>query len=244
MPKELWITAPFNKFLAGPANACLNAFGIKAADPAHPWADWLTIEIAIVLFIILLFGFLRTRLSVDTPGKLQHCCELLYEFLRAQAEEVVGHGSKRFLAFFGTIFIFVLFMNLTGIIPTLVSPTMFVMVPLGLAVSTFVYYHSVGLRAQGIGGYIKLFFGPMIFLAPIMFPIEIISHSARLLSLTVRLYANMFAGEEVTNAFLGLTYVVIPVIFMCLHIFVSLLQAYIFALLAMVYVGGAVSHEH
>ncbi len=244
MEKELWISVPFNKFLAGPANACLNAFGIKAANPARPWADWLTIEIAVVLFIILLFAFLRTRLSVDKPGKLQHCFELLYEFLRAQAEEVVGHGSKRFLAFFGTIFIFVLFMNLTGIIPTLVSPTMFVAVPFGLAVSTFIYYHGVGLRAHGLGGYIKQFFGPMIYLAWLMLPIELISHSARLLSLTVRLYANMFAGEQVTDAFMTLTYVIVPVIFMGLHIFVSFLQAYIFSLLAMVYVGGAVAHEH
>jgi F-type H+-transporting ATPase subunit a len=244
MQSELWISIPFNSFLAGPANACLNAVGLKADDPAHPWADWLTTEIVVVLFIIFLFAFLRSRLSVDKPGKLQHCFELVYEFLRAQAEEVVGHGSKRFLSFFGTIFIFVLFMNLTGIIPTLISPTMFVMVPFGLAVSTFIYYHSVGLRTQGVGGYIKQFFGPMIYLAPLMLPIELISHSARLLSLTVRLFANMFAGEQVTNAFLSLTYFVIPVIFMALHIFVSFLQAYIFSLLAMVYVGGAVSHEH
>jgi F-type H+-transporting ATPase subunit a len=84
----------------------------------------------------------------------------------------------------------------------------------------------------------------MLWLAPIMFPIEIISHFARPLSLTVRLYANMFAGEQVTNTFLSLTYVVIPVLFMALHIFVAFLQAYIFALLAMIYVGGAVAHEH
>jgi F-type H+-transporting ATPase subunit a len=244
MQSELWISIPFNKFLAGPANACLNALGRRAADPAHPWADWLTIEIAVVLFIILLFAFLRTRLSVDKPGKLQHCFELLYEFLRAQAEEVVGHGSKRFLAYFGTIFIFVLFMNLVGVIPTLESPTMFVIVPFGLAVATFIYYHSAGLRVHGVGGYVKQFFGPIIWLAPVMFPIEIISHFARPLSLTVRLYANMFAGEQVTNTFLHLTYFVIPVAFMGLHIFVSFLQAYIFALLAMIYVGGAVAQEH
>ena len=240
----MWITAPFNRFLAGPANAFLNAVGLPAADPAHPWANWLAIEIAVVLFIIVLFAFLRTRLSVDSPGKLQHCFEIIYEFLLAQAEEIIGHGSRRFLAFFGTIFIFVLFMNLTGVIPTLESPTMYTMVPLGLAVATFIYYHSAGLRVHGVGGYLKQFFGPMLWLAPIMFPIEIISHFARPLSLTVRLYANMFAGEQVTNTFLSLTYVVIPVLFMALHIFVAFLQAYIFALLAMIYVGGAVAHEH
>jgi F-type H+-transporting ATPase subunit a len=241
---ELWITAPFNKFLAGPANAFLNAVGLPASDPAHPWANWLAIEIVVVLFIIVLFAFLKTRLSVDRPGKLQHIFELIYEFLSAQASEIIEHGSKRYLAFFGTIFIFVLFMNLIGIIPTLESPTMDPIVPCGLAVATFIYYNAAGLRVNGVGGYIKQFLGPMLWLAPIMLPIEIVSHFARPLSLTIRLYANMFAGEQVTNTFLQLTYFIAPAIFMGLHIFVSVLQAYIFALLAMIYVGGAVSHEH
>ncbi len=243
MAQELWITAPFNKFLAAPATAVLQAVGLPVPDPAHPWADWLTIEIAVVLFIIILFAFLRSRLSVDKPGKLQHCFELIYEFLQAQSEEVIGHGSKRFIAFFGTIFIFVLFMNLVGIIPTLVSPTMFTVVPTGLAIAAFVYYNAVGVRANGLG-YIKQFLGPIWWLIPVMLPIEIISNLARPLSLTIRLYANMFAGEQVTTTFLGLTYLVVPAIFMALHVFVSVLQAYVFSLLAMIYVGTAVAHEH
>ena len=244
MEHEIWITALFNRFLSGPANAVLGVFGVKAADPAHPWADSLAIEIVVLVLTMILFAYLRTRLSVDNPGKLQHCFELFYEFIRAQAEEVVGHGSKRFLAFFGTIFLFVLFMNLIGIIPTLASPTMFLEVPTGLAVATFIYYNSVGLRAHGVGGYVKTFFGPLILLAPLMLPIEIISHMARPLSLTIRLFANMFAGEQITNTFLSLTYLFIPTLTMALHVFVSLLQAYIFALLAMIYVGGAVAHDH
>jgi F-type H+-transporting ATPase subunit a len=244
MEHELWVSVPFNKYLAGAANSFLEAVGLKAADPAHPWADWLCTEIIIVLLVIALFAYLKSRLSVDRPGKLQHCFELIYEFLHAQAEEVVGHGSKRFLAFFGTIFIFVLFMNLVGIIPTMESPTMFPMVPAGLAIATFIYYNASGLRVHGVGGYIRQFLGPMLWLAPVMLPIEIVSHFARPLSLTIRLYANMFAGEQVTTTFLTLTYLVIPALFMALHIFVSFLQAYIFALLAMIYVGGAVAHEH
>ena len=244
METELWITVPFNRFLAGPANAFLNAVGLKVENPARPWANWLAVEIAVVLFIVVLFTFLRSRLSVDKPGKLQHIFELIYEFLDAQAHEVVGHGYKRFLPFFGTIFIFVLFMNLIGIIPTLESPTMFLEVSTGLAVATFLYYNASGLRAHGIAGYSKQFFGPMLLLAPIMLPIEIVSHFARPLSLSIRLYANMFAGEQVTNTFLSLTYLVAPAVFMGLHVFVSVLQAYIFSLLAMIYVGGAVSHEH
>ena len=196
-----------------------------------------------VLFILVFFGLLKSRLSVDNPGKIQHSFELIYEFVHASAEEVVGHGGAKYTAFFGTIFLFILFMNVLGLIPGFESPTASPQVPLGLAVATFLFYHATGLRAQG-GGYIKQFLGPMLLLAPLMLPIEIISHFARPLSLTVRLFANMFAGDQVYLTFLGLTKLVIPVIFLGLHLFVSVLQAYIFMLLAMVYVGGAVSHEH
>jgi F-type H+-transporting ATPase subunit a len=101
----------------------------------------------------------------------------------------------------------------------------------------------MGVKALGVG-YLKHFVGPSWALAILMIPIEIVSNLARPLSLTVRLYANMFAGEQVTTVFLGLTKFLVPVVFMGLHVFVALLQAYIFALLTMVYVGGAVSHEH
>jgi F-type H+-transporting ATPase subunit a len=225
---ELWITSLFNRFLP---------------IPGHRWSDWFVCEILVVLFILVFFGFLKKRLSVDKPGKIQHSFELIYEFVRASAEEIVGHGGAKYLAFFGTIFLFVLFMNVIGLIPGFESPTMFPQVPLGLAVATFVFYHAAGVRANG-GGYIKQFLGPMLLLAPAMLPIEIISHFARPLSLTVRLFANMFAGEQVYLTFTALTKLIIPVIFIGLHLFVSVLQAYIFMLLAMVYVGGAVSHEH
>jgi F-type H+-transporting ATPase subunit a len=134
-------------------------------------------------------------------------------------------------------------MNVIGLIPGFESPTMFPMVPFGLAVVTVLFYHATGMRANG-AGYIKQFLGPMLILVPLMLPIEIISHFARPLSLTVRLFANMFAGEQVYLTFLSLTKVIIPVIFIGLHLFVALLQAYIFMMLAMVYVGGAVAHDH
>jgi F-type H+-transporting ATPase subunit a len=226
---ELWITSLFNRFLPMPA--------------AYHWSDWFVCEILVVLFILGFFGFLKRRLSVDQPGKIQHTFEVIYEFVHASAEEVVGHGGAKYTAFFGTIFLFILFMNVLGLIPGFVSPTGSPQVPLGLAVVTFLFYHATGVRANG-AGYIKQFLGPMIWLAWLMLPIEFVSHFARPLSLTVRLWANMFAGEEVYLTFLGLTKVVIPVIFIGLHLFVSILQAYIFMLLAMVYVGGAVSHEH
>ncbi len=241
--RELTITHLFNRFLAGPANAVLDALHYPANNRAHPWTDWLVCELVVVLLVIVFFGILRTRLSVERPGKAQHLLELTYEFVYASAEEVVGHDGPRYVAFFGTIFLFILFMNLIGLVPGFESPTMYPMVPLGLAVATFLFYHGTGLRAHG-AGYIKQFLGPMLWLAPLMLPIEIISHFARPLSLTVRLFANMFAGEQVYLTFIALTRLIVPVIFIGLHLFVGFLQAYIFMLLAMVYVGGAVSHEH
>jgi F-type H+-transporting ATPase subunit a len=210
---------------------------------AYRWSDWFVCEILVVLFILVFFGFLKSRLSVDRPGKIQHTFEVTYEFVHASAEEIVGHGGAKYTAFFGTIFLFILFMNLLGLIPGFESPTMAPQVPLGLAIVTLLFYHAAGVRANG-AGYIKQFLGPMLLLAPLMLPIEIVSHFARPLSLTVRLWANMFAGEQVYLTFLTLTKLVVPVIFIGLHLFVSILQAYIFMLLAMVYVGGAVSHEH
>jgi F-type H+-transporting ATPase subunit a len=117
-------------------------------------------------------------------------------------------------------------------------------VPLGCAAATFIYYNLMGLQANGVGKYLAHFAGPMPLLAPLMVPIEIISHLARPLSLTIRLYANMYAGEQVTMAFMGLVPLIIPAAFMGLHVFVSLLQAYIFMLMTMMYVAGATAHEH
>jgi len=108
---------------------------------------------------------------------------------------------------------------------------------------TFVYYHYHGLRVHRLG-YIKQFIGPVWALAPLMLLIEVVSHFARILSLTVRLYANMFAGDMVTLAFFSLVPVLVPVVFLGLHLFVSLVQTFIFVMLTLVYLGMAVSEEH
>lgn len=240
---ELWLTALLNRFLAGPANAVLNAVGVQH-NPAHPWSNWLSMEILVAAIIVVVFALLRTKLSVDRPGKLQHTFELIYEFVHGQTDESAGHPGFKYIPYFGALFIFVLFMNLIGIIPGFESPTMTPSVPAGLAVCTFILYNYAGFREHGLAPYLAHFAGPMPWLAPVMIPIELISHLARPLSLTIRLFANMFAGEKVTLTFLALTYLIVPSVFMGLHVFVALLQAYIFMLLTMIYVGGAVAHEH
>jgi F-type H+-transporting ATPase subunit a len=242
MPEpELWITRIFNDSLAPVGNFFLGIVGQPAQG--RPWADFIVMQILVVLLLVLLFAILRPRLSVDRPGGLQHIFEMVYDFVNSQAEDQVGHDGHKYIAYFGTIFIFILTCNLIGLIPAFESPTMNAPVTCGCALATFVYYHAMGIRANGLG-YIKHFMGPMVFLAPLMFPIEVVSHLARPLSLTVRLYANMFAGEQVTLVFLKLTFFLVPVVFMGLHLFVGIIQAYIFMLLTMVYVGSAVAHEH
>ena len=239
---ELWLTKLFNDHLAGVGNWALGLVHIHAS--ARPWANYVVMELLVAAILVVLFAVLKSMLSPDSPGRLQHTFELVYNFLRGESEDQVGHNGPHYIAFFGTIFLFILAMNLIGIVPQFESPTMVPAVPLGCAVATFFYYHMVGIKENGLGRYLSHFAGPMIILAPLMIPIELISHLARPLSLTIRLYANMFAGEAVTMVFLSLTYFLVPAIFMGLHTFVALLQAYIFMLLAMMYVAGAVAHEH
>lgn len=229
MEHELAITRLFNDYLA--------------YAPGRPWTNYMAMEVLVVLLVIVFFTFLRSQLSMDKPGKLQHLVETIYEFLRDQTEEAANHYSLKYLPFFATIFFFILFCNLIGIIPGFESPTMFPAVTLGCALASFVVFNMAGFSANGIG-YLKHFTGGQGFpLVLLMVPIEIVSMLARPLSLTIRLYANMLAGEKVTLVFLGLTYLVAPAVFMGLHVFVSFLQAYVFVVLTMMYVGGATAHD-
>jgi F-type H+-transporting ATPase subunit a len=242
MHEEIWITKLFNDHLAGLGNAAVNLVGWPSV--ARPWTNYVTMELFVAALIMLVFALLKSRLSADRPGKAQQTFELIYEFIDSQGKEQVEHHSDRYFSFFGTIFIFVLFANLVGVIPTLESPTMYPSVPLGCAVAVFLYYNYMGVREVGIGGYLKHFVGPVLWLSPLMVIVEIVSHMARPMSLTIRLFANMYAGEQITMVFLGLTFIGFPAIFMGLHVFVSLIQAYVFMVLTMLYVGAATAEEH
>src|SRR5690349_587357 len=132
---ELWITKIFNDHLAGLGNAALGLVGMPA-EP-RPWANFVTMQIFVVLLIIVVFAILKSRLSADRPGKLQHTFELIYEFLHGESEDQLGHEGHSYLAFFGTLFIFILFGNLIGVVPGFESPTMNPSVPAGCAAATF-----------------------------------------------------------------------------------------------------------
>lgn len=243
MPEQLWITAFLNKYLGGVANAILSAVHVPNPHPQAPITNYVAMQLLVFVLLLLVFVLVRMRLSVDDPGALQHTFESIDTFVSTQAHEVIGHGYEKYTGYLATLGIFILSCNLIGLIPGFESPTAIPSVPLGCAVVTWFYYHYHGIRQNGFG-YIKHFLGPVWWLAPLMFVIEVASHLARVLSLTVRLFANMFAGDMVTLVFFSLIPIGIPVIFMLLHIGVSLIQTYIFVLLPTVYIGEAVAHEH
>jgi F-type H+-transporting ATPase subunit a len=247
---ELWLTALFNKHLAGPANAFLEMVGMAphagdhgATHAAGPWTNWMVMQLLVVALIVVLVAIIKARLSVDKPGTVQQMFEMLWESLYDLAHDVVGHGYKPHVYLFSTVFVFILFSNLLGIIPGFESPTMSYYVPAGVAIIVFLYFNYWGFKENGVG-YLKHFAGPVWWLMPFMFVVEIISVFIRPVSLTIRLFANMLAGEQVTIAFLKLVPWGVPVIFMGLHTFVSFVQAFIFTVLTMAYVAGSVEHEH
>ncbi len=201
-------------------------------------------ELVVFFGLLLYFIVVRATLNVERPNPVQHLAEGVHEFVTTQSESIIGHGYERFTSYLTVLGLFILVSNLLGLAsPWLESPTANVVVPLGFAICTFLYYHYHGLRVNGLS-YFKQFAGPVWWMSPLLIPVEIISHLARVLSLTVRLYANMFAGDLVTLAFFSLIPIGIPLIFMFLHLGVAVVQAYVFILLAMSYLSLAVAEEH
>lgn len=240
-----FITRLLNHWFGAPVDAVLEKLGIHPANPAHPINNTLTLELIVFTGLVLFFILVRARLSVEKPGKAQHLAEMVHEFVSSQAEQVMGHGYERHLPVLTGLLLFILLCNCFGLLPGIDTPTANPSVPLGLALFTFAYYNWNGVRAQGPIGYIKHFMGPVWWIAPLMFPIEIISHLARIMSLTVRLYANMFASDLLTLVFFSLVPPVIPIVFLGLHFGVALIQSYIFMLLTTIYLAEATAHpEH
>jgi F-type H+-transporting ATPase subunit a len=243
MPEQLWVTAFLNKYLAGVANAILGLFHLHSPHPEAPITNYVAMQLVVFVLLVLVFAAVRSRLSVENPGNLQHVFESIDSMINQQGHEVIGHGYERYTNYLVTLGIFILTCNLIGLIPGFEAPTAVPSVPLGFAVVTWFYYHYQGIREKRFG-YIKNFMGPIPAVAPLLLPIEIFSHLARVMSLTIRLFANMFAGDMVTLVFFWLFPIAIPVVFMLLHVGVSIIQTYIFVLLAAVYIAEAVSHEH
>jgi F-type H+-transporting ATPase subunit a len=243
MPTQLLLTKFLNAHFAGAANALLHAVHVTPVNTQAPITNGVAMELLVFIVLIAYFVAVRFSLSVETPNGLQHLAEMTNEFVSDQGEQIIGHDHARFTSYLTVLGLFILLANLIGLIPGLESPTANIVVPLGLALTTFVYYHYNGVRSNGFG-YVKQFLGPLWWLYPLMLPIEVISHIARVLSLTVRLYANMFAGDLLTLVFFSLVPVGIPLIFLGLHLGVAIVQAYVFMLLAAIYLSMAVAHDH
>jgi F-type H+-transporting ATPase subunit a len=250
--EQLWFTEILNRLLAKPVTAVLETVGLHPRHPQAPIMNSVAMEIMVCLFLIVVFFIVRARLSVDRPGALQHTFEGLVGFIEQQSQEIIGPHSERYTAFLVALALFILFCNLIGLIPGFESPTAVPIVPLGCAIVAFFYYQAQGFKHAG-PKYLLHFFGPpmegvpflaRIPLAALMLLIEIASHLARVLSLTIRLFANMFAGDMVTLVFFSLVPLGVPILFLGLHLGVSFLQTYIFVLLTTVYLAGAVGEEH
>jgi F-type H+-transporting ATPase subunit a len=194
--------------------------------------------------MIAFFILVRMTLSVEKPNPAQQIAEMVHEGVGDLADQIIGHGYERFQAFVTCVLLFILFNNLLGLIPGIQTPTALPEVPLGIAALTFLYYNFNGVRANGFIGYAKQFMGPLWWLAPLMFPIEVVSHLARMMSLTIRLYANMFASDLLTLVWFSLIPLAVPSVFLGLHFVVSVIQAFVFMLLTMIYLSMAVAHEH
>jgi F-type H+-transporting ATPase subunit a len=269
------LTQFVNHYLGQFALALFNLLHIKPTNPHMPIPESTVMALLVLVVCTVLVVFLRTRLSVERPGATQQIAELLLTNplgfgIRDLLHENVGHGADSYVPFVGSISIFILFSNLLGIFPRLAAPTGVVAVPLGCAILTFLYFNMQGIRHHGVGGYLSTFAGSPKkigdwILALLLFPVEIISTSARILSLTVRLWANMFASDLIYGIFLSLLAggaifgwskspvlgailsifpALIPVAFLGLHIFVSVVQAYVFTVLPAVYLGLATADEH
>src|SRR5256714_12121592 len=246
MPEQLWFTEILNHLFAGPVTAFLRLLHIEPKYPAAPISNAFSMELLVFLFLLVVFVLVRSRLSVESPGALQHSFEGIEGFVLGQSHEIIGHHVEPYVPFFAILFIFILVCNLIGLIPGFDSPTGVPVVPLGCAICAFVYYHAQGFKHAG-AKYLLHFFGPpmegmpliaRIALAALMLPIELVSHFARLLSLTVRLWANIFAGDLITLVFFSMIPIGIPIIFSGLHMVVAGLDGFRFLRCAVVYVSG------
>ena len=244
---SLWIVEFFNAIFGPMVAAVRRALGMAVEPGAQLIPDHIVMCAVIVLFVTALGLFVRSRLSVEHPGRLQIVLEEIVGLLENLLKTNIGPKGARFLPLVGGIGIFIFLANQLGKIPGFMSPTASLNTTLGCALTVWVYYHYQGIKAQGIVPYIKHFAAPPgapIFIAPIMFPIEIISHLSRVMSLSLRLFGNIFGEEMVVLILASIVPFIVPLPMMVLGLITGTLQAFIFMLLTMIYLAGAVHTEH
>jgi F-type H+-transporting ATPase subunit a len=222
-------------------NALLAPLGIHAPDHV--------VFCALITLIVLVLGLaIRSQLSVEQPGKLQIVLEDIVSFFVSQLENTIGHNGRRFLPLLGGLFVFIWLGNMMGQVPGLGAPTSNINVPFACAITLWLYYHYQGIRAQGPLNYLKHFAvmpGVPILMSPVIFVIEIISHLSRVLSLTLRLFGNIFGEHLVVLIIASIVPFLLPLPIQFLGLVVGTLQAFIFLTLGAIYLSAAVAvDEH
>lgn len=211
----------------------------------------LPIPTHVVMFLFVVFiavgvlTFLRRKLSAESPTTRQQTFEVGVEMVRNLLYDMVGPSGMKHFPVVATFGVLILLSNLTGMLPDMIAPTANFNVTLALAITSFLYYNYVSIRENGIVGYFKHFAGPIpsIFIIPLMFLIEIISNLARILSLSMRLFGNIYGEEQVSGVISSMAQWVLPVVLMPLGLLTSVLQTFIFMVLSMVYLGEVSSHS-
>ena len=243
---RLWVTEAVNAVFGPIAAAILRAFGrpVPAGDVIP---DYLAMLIVLTLALTIFSLVVRGRLSVENPGRLQIVLEDFVNGFHSLLDDFVGPKGRRYLPLIGSMFLLIWLSNLAGLVPGLMAPTSNLNVTLGCALTVWVFYHVQGVREQGLVAYLKHFAvppGSPVAMAPLMLIIEVISHLARVMSLTLRLFGNIFGEELVIIILAGLIPFVVPLPMMFLGLLTGTLQALIFVILTMVYLGAAVAVEH
>jgi F-type H+-transporting ATPase subunit a len=239
---SLFIVDFFNKIFGKPLAALLGLAGIQVKDPAHLVPDYIVMCLVVAALLILFFGLASRKLKL-IPSKTQSILELIIQTFESILVEIIGEEGKKYLPMIATIGLFIFCCNLLGLVPGFMSPTSKLNVTVGCALAVFVYYHWQGIRSKGFFKYLKHFTGSIPLLAPLLLPIEIISHFSRPVSLSVRLFGNIFAEELLILVIASIIPFFLPLPFMAIAIFTATIQAFVFVLLSCIYIGGAVAHE-
>ncbi|MBN2264802.1 MAG: F0F1 ATP synthase subunit A [Candidatus Aminicenantes bacterium] len=237
----LWIVDAVNRVLGPPLAALLGLAGVEVPDPLHAIPDYLVMVFFVAVLLAVLLGLASRKPSL-VPGGRQSVAEMIVQMFEGLIVDTVGPEGRKYLPVVGTVGLFVFGCNMIGLVPGFMSPTSKLNVTIGCALVVFFYYHAQGVKAQGLK-YFKHFMGPIPALAPLMIPIEIISHFSRPVSLSMRLFGNIFAEELLIVIMASIIPFLLPLPFMAVAIFTSLIQSFVFVLLSCIYIAGAVAHE-
>jgi F-type H+-transporting ATPase subunit a len=230
-----------NEYLFDPL---ARALGFHIGPGHHAVPDHIVMILLIVLALLAFSLWLRGRLSVENPSRAQHIVEVALEALQSLMQGVIGKDSRQYLPLIGTLGIYIFIGNILGLVPGFLSPTSNLNITASCAVPVFIYYNYIGIRKHGLLAYLAHFAGPVWWLAWLLFPVEIVSHMARMLSLSMRLFGNIFAEELIIsslNQYIFPFLASVPVMF--LGLFAGTIQSFIFMLLTMVYISGAVEES-